>query len=138
VAAISNRRGGLAPQRLEIDFSREEPFKGVQVERVELVGRHQSRGHVGEQRGGRTALRRRHPAYLLPEVVQATPGLRLAAGQKTRGKDNGVPRPGARAANGVEGEVLLFEQAVQNAPGEGSQGAATLESERETFRFPAR
>ena len=113
-------QGRVGPQGLEIDLCREEPLQGVQVEGVELVGRHQPRGHVGEKGRGRTTVRRGHLARPLPEMVQATPRFRLAASQKTGCDDDGVHRAGARAAHGVEGEVLLFEQAVENAPGEGS------------------
>src|SRR3954453_8336352 len=56
--------------------------------------------------------------------------LGLAAGQETGCDDDGVHRTGARAAESIKREVLLFEQAVQNAPGKCSKRAAPLESQR--------
>src|SRR3954451_24284652 len=64
-------------------------------------------------------------------MVEAAPRLSLTPGQETGCDDDGVHRTGARAAEGIKREVLLFEQAVQNAPGKGSKRAAPLESQRE-------
>ena len=71
-------------------------------------------------------------------MVQATAGFRLAARQKTGCNDDGVHGAGACAADGVEREIFLFEQAVENAPGESAQRSPALKGERDTLRRPAR
>src|SRR3982750_1892384 len=63
-------------------------------------------------------------------MVEAAPRLSLPPGQETGCDDDGVHRAGARAAEGIKREVLLFEQAVENAPGKCSKRAASLESQR--------
>src|SRR4051812_26514013 len=63
-------------------------------------------------------------------MVEAAPRLSLTPGQETGCDDDGVHRTGARAAHGIKRKVLLFEQAVQNAPGKCSKRAAPLESQR--------
>jgi hypothetical protein len=70
-------------------------------------------------------------------MVQATAGFRLPASQKTSRNDDGVHCTGARAADGVEREVVLFEQAVENAPGESAQRTPALKGRRDTLRGPA-
>src|ERR1700712_2308563 len=89
------------------------------------------RNEVGEQGRRRTALRRSHLAHPLPETVETTPRLRLAAGQQTGCENDRVHCAGTRAADRIKGEMLLFEQAVENAPGEGAQRASTLERQRQ-------
>ena len=51
--------------------------------------------------------------------------------------DDRVHCTGARAADGVECEVVLFEQAVTNAPGESAQRTPALKGKRDALRGPA-
>jgi len=127
---MRSRSGGFA-RSVEIDLFREDRAQRVHVEGVALIGREQPRRHRG---GGVRACPRRDLADARPEVLEArsrllAPALAPALGEAGRHHD-GVDRAGARAAHHVEGEVLL-EQAVEHAPGEGAEGAAALESERQ-------
>src|SRR4051794_28028091 len=63
-------------------------------------------------------------------MVEAAPRLSLPPGQETGCDNDGVYRTGACAAEGIKREVLLFEQAVEHAPGKCSKRAASLEGQR--------
>src|SRR3954451_10693418 len=85
---------------------------------------------VGKRHEGR---RLAHP---LPEVLELflrsfTPALGQAAGE-----NDGVDRPGARAADRVKVKLTLFDQPVEDSPGESAERAAALQRERKVAGWP--
>ncbi len=106
------------------------------VEGIRLVGREPAGRDVGEDGHGGPELRRRGLADALPEAVEVAPRLRPATGDQAGRHHDGVDRPGIRAADGVDDEVVLLQQPVEDAPGEGAERAAALECQREGARRP--
>src|SRR5208283_5441724 len=75
--------------------------------------------------------------HVRPEPCQRSAGALWPTTLHTGGQQNGVDRAGARAADRVKLHVIL-DQAVEHAPGEGAERAATLKGEREAplLRIP--
>ena len=69
-----------------------------------------------------------------PEAAQGLARAAAAAGGPARGQRHGIHGAGAGAADGRDLQPLVFEQAVEHAPGEGTLGATALQGEVETAR----
>ncbi len=108
------------------------------VEGIRLVGREPAGRDVGEDGHGGPELGRRGLADALPEAVEVAPRLRPATGDQAGRHHDGVDRPGIRAADGVDDEIVLLQQPVEDAPGEGAERAAALECQREGARRAVR
>src|SRR6185312_4662762 len=78
------------------------------------------------------AMHRREPAELgeaAPEMVELGARARGAALDVALRQHRGVDRAGAGAADALDAELPVLEQAVEHAPGEGAMRAATLQRE---------
>jgi len=64
-------------------------------------------------------------------MVEATPSFGLAASQQACCQNDRIHCSSARAAYRIKGEIFLFEQSIENAPGKGSQRSSALERQRQ-------
>ncbi len=141
VAPMSSFIGDPAPQQIEIDRRRQRLAQRIEIERIELIGRQRARDEAEPRPDRRSAERsagqeRRRGAHPPPEPLETRLRLRAPAVDEARGEQDGVDRAGAGAADRVEGHFRLFEQPVENAPGEGAEGAAALKAERQALGRP--
>ena len=125
-------------QTLEIDLRRDDVAQGVEVERVQLLGReilgplqHQlERGRDGRRLAagiGGAVGEGRAFGNGGPEIRQRFAGAVASAAHQPLRQADGVHRPGAGAADTLEAELAVFEQRVEYAPGEGAVRAAALQ-----------
>src|SRR5215472_1627403 len=63
----------------------------------------------------------------MPEAVERGAGADGAALEKTLRQHGNIDGADAGAADPLDGEAIVLEQAIEHAPGEGAVGAAPLE-----------
>ena len=128
----------FALKTFEIDLRQQNLAQRIDIERVELVrrkvmgklhqhleGRHQADvlailGRHGDLE--RQTARNRHP-----EFFQRRPCAIAAAAHQAVGKNNGIHGAGAGAADTLEVQAPVLQQAIEYAPGECAVGAAPLQ-----------
>ena len=71
-----------------------------------------------------------------PVEMQAR--LRLAASDHTRRHNDRIDRTSAGTADGIDDDVVLLQQPVEHAPGEGTERASTLQGQRDVTLLPVR
>ena len=135
---------GAGAQLREVDVRLEQFAEGIEIQRIEVVGREQTR-HLGDRIGFADA---REPGIVAQEIGHAGLCHRLphgpelgartgaAAFDEPRRNRHGVYRPGAGAADPADVDRLLLEQAIEHAPGEGAVRPAALQREVETSFSP--
>ena len=136
---------------LEIHGVFQDGAQGVEVERVELVGRElgahdlaellQGRGPglqpgvVGAQQAGPgpggELVKGRALGHTLPETAQVGPGAFAATLHQAGGQGHGVHGAGAGAADAGDLQRFVFQQAIEHAPGEGAVRSTALQGEVE-------
>ena len=137
--AVTHSRGGdkelerrSLAQNGEIDLREQGLAHRVQIERVEQSGG--KSGHETEAGPAPRRQQRRHVAHLFPEPLEPRLGFGPSAVDEARGQDRRVDRARARAADRIERDARLLEQAVEHPPGERAERAAALQGERKTAR----
>ena len=68
-----------------------------------------------------------HLGHLLPKSPQPVARALASVERKAIGEHDGVYAAGAGGGNAVEADALVFQQAIEHAPGEGAVTAAALE-----------
>ena len=144
-ADVDLQRAARHADRVEVDRLLEHALQRIEVERIELVGRQQPGDHV-EHQEGRRMLERARAGQLVeqarlqraegrgmadppPEIGERLLRAALAAFGQAVGKHGGVHGAGAGRDHALEGQIVLVEQPVEHAPGEGAVRAAALQSE---------
>ena len=130
---------GAGAQQREIDVRLEQFAKGIEIQRIEVVGREQAR-HLGHARATADA---REPGIVAQEIGHAGLCHRLphrpelgagggaAAFGEPRRNRHGVYCAGAGAADPADVERVVLQQAIEHAPGEGAMRPAALERQVE-------
>src|SRR5262245_30334514 len=124
------------------------------IERIDLIRRPDAREHVepdieriviempwkryGRGQVGRIGGKAWEPADILPVSLQGLFGFGAPTAVETVGQDGGIHRARTGAADAGDVELRLFEQPIQNAPGEGAMRAATLQRNRDAAGFGCR
>src|SRR5262245_17284638 len=134
-----------AAQRLEMDDFLEQRPEGIVVAGIEMIGREHPRHEIEESIGGGmlepvvagdpvvprglqdAPLGRLRDA--LPEVRECADRALAPADGQAVGEHDGVHGAGTCRADAVDFEPRLFQEVVQNAPGESAMGTSALQRE---------
>ena len=151
-ADVDLQRAARHADRIEVDRLLENALQRIEVERIELIGRQQPRDHV-EHHEGRRILQRARAGQLVeqarlqraegrgmadapPEIGERLLRAALAAFGQAVGQHGGVHGAGAGRDDALEGQIVLLEQPVEHAPGEGAMRAAALQREVDASAVP--
>ena len=140
-------------QRLKIHQPGQQLAQRVDIERIGLIGRQklienaQKLLATRQRRSPEHLAHAAHGAHTFPELLQGLASqlatqvagvvhlLFLRGGLcKAVGQYHSVHRAGAGAADALEDQVIVFQQRIQNPPGQRAMRAAPLQSEVDSVR----
>ena len=113
--------------------------EGIQVQRIELIGRDHAGHDVEGDLAGAAATQRREARGVgrsAPQGLQLGPGALRPVFQEAGCQGDGIEGAGAGAADPVEAGPAVLQEAVQHAPGEGAVGTAALKRQVEWLHRP--
>src|ERR1700712_1785765 len=114
------------PHSFDVDLLSKDGPQGIQVERVELVGRELGRDRRQQWVRQEYTASGASLADLAPEPLQAGPCFVYTAAGQPGGEQDSVHCAGAGSTHGVERRVLL-QEAVEHAPGKGAERTSALQ-----------